>query len=186
MTSTARAEADRRVEPGGPTEPPERPRRTERVAIGIRRGLVVMLVVVVGAALAGAFGVHARTASASGSGYEVDVRYSSTARPGITVPFEVEVRHEGGFAGPVQLAISADYLDALQLGSLVPEPTGSSADGDRGLLTFEPSEGSDTLDVDWQAEVDPATNAGRHSGHVAVVQTGTAVATARFTTWVWP
>src|SRR5690349_4543664 len=121
MTPTASAEARPRVQPGGPTAPEERSRAAERVAIGVRRGLVVLLVLVVVAALAGAFGVHARTASASGGGYHLDVRYSSTARPGITVPFEVQVTRDGGFSGPVQLAVSDSYVDALQVGSLLPE-----------------------------------------------------------------
>jgi hypothetical protein len=168
-----------------PTPPTEQPLARIRRAMWERRVLILLLVLIVLAALTGLLGVHARTVAASGKGYDLSVRYAATARPGISVPLEVQVQHAGGFSGPITLAVSRSYLDALQVGSTIPEPTQSTSDGDAVLLTFDAPSGS-TFDVAWQVEIDPATNAGRYRGAVAVMDSGDQAVAARFRTWVLP
>lgn len=167
------------------TVPDEQSFARPHVGMWSRRVLVVLLLLLVVAAVSGVLGGHTSTASAAGGGYQVQVRYAATARGGLQVPFEVELRRQQGFSGPVQLAVSSAYLQALQLGTTLPEPSQSTADGDRVVMTFDPPRGT-TLQVSWQAQLDPSTRAGRQHGQVAVLENGTAVATARFSTWVWP
>jgi hypothetical protein len=169
----------------GPTAPSEQSTRSLRRELWGRRVLMTLLVALVAAALVGLLGVHARTVSATGGGYDLSVRYAATARPGISVPLEVEVTHDGGFSGPVTLAVSADYLQVLQVGSSFPEASESTADGDAVELTFDPPDG-DTLSVTFQAQVDPSADPGRPEGAVALLESGDAVVTARFRTWVLP
>jgi hypothetical protein len=150
-----------------------------------RRFLLLLPVAVVACALAGLLGVHARTVTAQGHEYELSVRYAATARPGLGVPLEVEIRHDRGFSQPVTIAVSASYLDALQVGSILPQPSESTADGDVVELTFDPPDGEE-LQVSFQAEVDPSADMGRRTGSVSLLDGSDPVVTARFRTWVLP
>jgi hypothetical protein len=188
VTATAEppaSKARQQTRKAGSTLPEEQTLDQLRRALWGRRVLVGLLTLIVAAALSGVLGVHARSTTASGGGYQVTVRHAVTARPGMTVPFEIEVRRDAGFSGPVQLAVSAHYLQALQVGTLLPQPASSTADDTLVVLSFDEPQG-DTLHVTVQAEVDPSTDAGRYRGQVSVLDAGGTPVTASFTTWVWP
>lgn len=167
------------------TDPDAQSPAQQTRALWARRALMTLIALVVLLGLVGFWGVHSDTASAVGNGYTLTTRYAGTARPGLSVPFEVDVVHPGGFSGPVQLAVSSDYLSSVQATSPLPEPSDSTSEGDLVLLTFDPPAG-DHLHVAWQASVDPAADAGRRHARVAVVDHGRELVSRSLRTWLWP
>jgi hypothetical protein len=93
-----------------PTAPEPVPSaRVARWRVG--RGLFgIVLVVFLGLAAADVFGVAEGQVSGDAGGYELRVDYAEVSRPGLGTPFDLSVRHPGGFSEPVRLAISATYL----------------------------------------------------------------------------
>ena len=146
-------------------------------------GLVAFLV----AGLLGVWGVHDATVVASDRGVDLSVRYARTARPGITLPFDIELTKDGGWDGDtVRVAVSSDYLNALQVTNISPEPSSSTADGDYTVWEFDTPD-ADTLAVEVAAEVDPSTDPGRKRAVVQVRNDdGSSLTAVRFLTWVMP
>lgn len=150
----------------------------------VRRVLVALLTAIVVAGAAGLFGVRSSEATASADGWTVSVTYASVARAGLDVPWQVVVRREGGFTGPVVVAVTADYFDIYEEQGLDPAPATETADGERLYWTFEPPPG-DELTVDFDAYIQPASQLGA-SGEVAVLEGGAEVVTVPFRTWLVP
>jgi hypothetical protein len=71
-------------------------RRLRRLRLGRRVMLAVLVLIVVGAAV-GLSGERTRTASATGGGYTLEVRYPSLVRDGPPSSPTVTVRHPPGF-----------------------------------------------------------------------------------------
>jgi hypothetical protein len=157
--------------------------RGPRSVLG-KRLSVALLAVVVLAGGAGLFGVRSRQASASAAGWTVSVTYASVARAGLDVPWQVTVHHDGGFTGPVTLAVTADYFDIFESQGLDPEPSTETSDGDRLYWTFDPPPG-DELGVDFDAYIQPSSQLGE-SGEVAVLEGGAPVVSVPFRTWLVP
>jgi hypothetical protein len=172
------------------------------------RLLVGLLTVIVVAGAAGLFGVRSTEASASGGGWTVSVTYASVARAGLDVPWKVNVRREGGFTGPVTLAVTADYFDIYEEQGLDPAPASETADGERLYWTFDPPpagtrpgnsggpSGSvggpgllpasgDELAIDFDAYIQPSSQLGA-SGEVTVLDGGNEVVSVPFRTWLVP
>jgi hypothetical protein len=150
----------------------------------VRRLLVGLLTVIVLAGAAGLFGVRSSEATASNAGWTVSVTYASVARAGLDVPWTVAVRREGGFTGPVTLAVTADYFDIYEEQGLDPTPATETSDGERLIWTFDLPPG-DTLAVDFDAYIQPSSQLGA-SGEVAVLDGGVPVVTVPFGTWLVP
>lgn len=150
----------------------------------VRRLLVALLAVIVMAGAAGLFGVRSSEATASNAGWTVSVTYASVARAGLDVPWKVAVRREGGFAGPVTLAVTADYFDIYEEQGLDPAPATETADGERLYWTFDPPPG-DELAVDFDAYIQPSSQLGA-SGEVAVLDGGAPAVSVPFRTWLVP
>ena len=149
-----------------------------------RRLLVGLLTVIVVAGAAGLFGVRSSEATASGGGWTVSVTYASVARAGLDVPWKVTVRREGGFRGPIMLAVAADYFDIYESQGLDPEPSAETADGERLYWTFDPPPG-DELSIDFDAYIQPSSQLGA-AGEVTVLDGGGAVVSVPFRTWLVP
>lgn len=149
-----------------------------------RRLLVALLTAIVVAGAAGLFGVRSSEATASAGGWTVSVTYASVARAGLDVPWKVDVRREGGFTGPITLAVTADYFDIYEEQGLDPAPSGETADGERLLWTFDPPPG-DELSIDFDAYIQPSSQLGA-SGAVTVLDGGNEVVTVPFRTWLVP
>jgi hypothetical protein len=155
-----------------------------RAAVWTRRGFLSLLLVLVVAGLAGVLGVRTTTAGDEADGWRLELRYAATARAGLDVPWEVTVRHEGGFGKEVVLAVTGDYFDLYETQGFMPEPAESTRDGDTLFLTFTAPE-ADTFVVAYDAYLQPAAQQGA-SGEVAVIEGGTRVASVDFTTRVLP
>ena len=81
-----------------------------------------------------AYGVDSATVRADGGGYGLEVVYPSVSRPALASPFEIVVTRDGGFDGPITLAISRDYLKMWDENGLVPAPAGETSDDRVGAL----------------------------------------------------
>lgn len=175
--------ATREVMPTAP-EPPS-PARVHRAQWG-RRVTILVLVAIVVLGLIGLFGVRTRTTEASKDGWTVQVHYASIARPGLSVPWNLEVDHDGGFSGPIRIAVANSYFDTVDVTRLNPAPVSSTSDGDRVIWQFDPPPG-DRFAVSANAEVDPSAGAGRHGGQVTLLDGGgRPVVGVTFRTWLWP
>lgn len=128
--------------------------------------------------------VSSATASATGGGYVLTVRYPEVTRPALASPFEIEVERDGGFDGPVQVAVSQSWLRMWDENAWHPEPSTGVGEGDEVVLEFDPPEG-EVLRVVYDARIEPDQQRGR-DGHVAVVQDGAHVVRVDFHTRVLP
>ncbi len=152
--------------------------------VRLRRALVALLTAIVLAGAAGLFGVRSTEATASAAGWTLSVTYASIARAGLDVPWKVTVQREGGFPGPITLAVTADYFDIYEEQGLDPAPAAETADGERLLWTFDPPPG-DQLAVDFDAYIQPSSQLGA-SGEVAVLDGDRPVVSVPFRTWLVP
>ncbi|HEX6421013.1 MAG TPA: hypothetical protein VFZ77_21095 [Acidimicrobiales bacterium] len=166
------------------------PQRNDRRALRNERwwrwlfGTVLALFLLLG--VAGVFGVRTATATGSGGGYEVRVTYARVTRPGLATALAVEVERDGGaHAGPVGLAVSARYLDMLDLYRVSPAPTSETHTPDRVIWEFDPPPAGEALAVSVDARLEPGIQWGR-DGEVLVLDDGRPVVEVGFHTWVTP
>jgi hypothetical protein len=145
--------------------------------------LALMTLVLLAAAIT-LLGVHSSRASTESAGYEVQVVYPRIARAGLDVPWEVTVRHPGGFGSTVRLAVQAHYFDLFETQGFRPEPSDETREGDTWYLTFAAPPG-DTFRVYFDGYVQPGSQRGR-GGWVGVVDHGQLLARTGFSTWLWP
>ena len=157
----------------------------DRVSVWSRRGTLAVLLVVVLAGAAGALGVHSASTSSSGTDWSLRLRYAQVARAGLDVPWQVTVRHSGGFTDDVTLAVTGAYFDIYETQGFHPEPSDESRDSDTLYLTFKAPPKGDTLVVAYDAYIQPASQVGR-SGSVSVLDHGRRAATVHFRTRLLP
>jgi hypothetical protein len=152
-----------------------------------RLGAIALLAVLVLLGAVGAFGVRARTTTATRAGYRLTVTYPWVARAGLDVPWHVEVRRDGGFAGQkvVTLAVTARYFDIFETQGFHPEPASETRDRRDLFLSFTVPPSGDVLEVDFDTYVQPSAQLGRRA-RVAVVQSGAEQVAVGFRTWLTP
>ena len=153
----------------------------------LRRIFVVALCAFLLAGLLGLFGVRSRTVTATGSGYELTVTYASAARPGLAIPWSVEVKKAGGFQGKtVTIATTAGYFDLFDENGLDPDPQSSRSAGEDIVWEFERPDG-DTLTIDFDARVGPSVQSlWPPEATTAVLEGKRRVVEVRYRTRVWP
>jgi hypothetical protein len=157
----------------------------DRVSVWSRRVVLTLILLLVLVGGIGQLGVRSTDASASSSGWSVKLRYAAVARAGLDVPWQVTVTHEGGFDGPVQLAVTGSYFDIFETQGFHPEPSDETRDGDTLYLSFAPPDSGDTLVIAYDAYIQPASQRGRR-GEVSVVDHGSRVAAVDFRTRLLP
>ena len=86
--------------------------------------IIIGLAVLDGLDVADVYGVDTATAEASGGGYDLAVRYGTVSRPALATPFEIVVTHDGGFDGPITIAVDRAYLAMWDENGLVPAALG--------------------------------------------------------------
>lgn len=148
--------------------------------------LVLLLAVVVldGLSVVDAFGVDKTTETATADGYTLTVTAATVTRPALATPFEIDVRRDGGFTTPVEVAIETDYLSLFDYQRMYPEPSAERTAGDFTVLEFDPPDGDElTVTFDWRLE--PAVQSGRDVT-VAVVDDGRHVVAVTRHLRVWP
>src|SRR3954453_1520593 len=149
-----------------------------------RLGLLFLAAVLILGAL-NFFGGRTSKATASGNGYQLEVSYPRTGRPGIGAPIQIQVQKQGGFQGPVTVSMSSEYLDVLDVTNIVPDPQQSTSSDKAVTWQFNQPPG-DTLAISISGELDPDEHPGIHKGAVTVIDNGRPVVTAHLTTWEAP
>ena len=155
-----------------------------RAGLWVGRVFLAVPTCFVAAGLLGVLGVHTSSADTRAEGYEVSVDYPRTARAGFDVTWRATITHDGGFSGPVQLAVTADYFDIYETQGFFPEPDSQTRDADTLYLTFAAPPG-DTLVVSYDAYIQPSSQIGRDAT-LAVRENGRDVAAVNFSTWLAP
>lgn len=145
---------------------------------------MVLLSGFVGAGLLGVLGVQTDVGHAEEDGYELSLRYATTARSGIDVPWEVTVTRVGGFDKEIELAVTGTYFDIFESQAFIPEPSEATRDGDTVYLTFDAPEG-DTFVVAYDAYIQPDRQVGE-AGTISVVEDGKRLAAVEFRTRLLP
>ena len=154
----------------------------------LRRLFVAALAVFLGLGALNFYGVRSRTASATGGGYEVSVRYASISRPGLATPWSMEVRRPGGFPDGVTVAVTSSYFDAFDENGLDPAPEEETNDGERTIWQFGPSVG-DTLAISFDARIEPGVQFTRVKGRAEILagpDDGPPAVSVSFSTLVLP
>jgi len=167
-----------------PTAPEEPDLLRSRRARLVRRLFMTVLVAVLALGLAGMLGVQSATTTARGGGYELTVTYGRVSRPGLATPWSLEIRHPGGFDGPVTVSSSTRYLELFDENGFDPQPSKSTATPDRVIWEFEPPDG-ETLGVSLDGRIEPGAQWGR-TGETSVLVDGKPVVVAKYRTWVLP
>jgi hypothetical protein len=134
-------------------EEQEEPATTEREWRVQRAGWVLLALIVV-AALAGVFGPGplswSTTSAADGS---LSVEYSRFARNGGPIAVRLEVAPSAAVDGQVQVVLSSELLDSLEVRQIVPEPESQASTDDGVVFTFA-LEGDDPLEASVSATAD--------------------------------
>ncbi len=155
-----------------------------RSATWTRRGWMLLLAALVALGATGFLGVRTGTVTDSAGGYDLTLQYPEVARAGLDVRWQVTVRHPGGFGKTVDLVVTGDYFDIFETQGMWPQPSAETRSARYVHWTFDPPAG-DTLVVDFDAYIQPASQVGR-DGTVAVVVDGRPVASVDFDTRLMP
>jgi hypothetical protein len=158
--------------------PARRARTLRRIGLGALIGLLA-----VGAS--GWLGIRTERASARGGGYELTVKYPRVARPGLAVTWGVAVRKDGGFAGPITLAVAPEFLAIFDENGIDPDPAAATQSPDQLVWEFDPPDG-ELFSMEFDARIEPAVQSGQ-DGWVAVLdENGNVVVRVEFHTVVLP
>ena len=159
--------------------------RVRRVRL-VRRLFVVCLTVFLLLGLAGVFGVKSTTVSASGGGYDLEVTYAKSARPGLAVPWSVEIRHADGFDGDVVVSTTSSYFDLFDENGFDPDPESSYSSGEDIVWEFKKPKG-DTLTIGLDARIGPSVQSlWPPEATTSVLVKGKPVVSVTYRTRVWP
>lgn len=156
-----------------------------RAVQAVRRGSVVVLLLVVVAGAVGVFGVHTSSRSAVGGGYELAVTYPRTARAGMDAAWSVDLTAPPeGFGEQIVLAVRSSYFEFWEEQGFSPEPSAETADGTWDQMTFDPPPGQQ-FSLSFDGYVQPGSQRGG-DGEVAVLVDGEPVVSVQFSTWLAP
>lgn len=143
---------------------------SRRTGYALTTALLSILMAVVAVDAIGStaiLGVDSATVEASGGGVDLAVTYGEVSRPALATPFDIEVRKEEGFDGPVRIAVDQEYLRLWDANAVVPAPAAETVMGPWVVWEVDPPVG-DVLLVTYDARIEPAAQSGR-SGAVAVL-----------------
>jgi hypothetical protein len=167
-----------------PTAPEEPDLLHSRRARMVRRLFMTVLACVLALGLAGLLGVQTATKTAAGGGYELTVTYGRVSRPGLATPWSLEIRHPGGFDGPVTVSTNSKYMDLFDENGFDPQPSKATATPDAVVWEFDPPDG-DTIGVSLDGRIEPGAQWGG-TGETSVLVDGKPVVTVKYKTWVLP
>ena len=154
-----------------------------------RRAFFVLICLLLLAAALGRVGVHTKTASASGGGYELTVTYDDITRSGLAANLSIEIRRTGGggFGDTIDVAMSGSYGDNFDLNGIDPEPQSVFTTADRVVQQFQTPPRGDTMTITIDQRVQPGVQLKRAKAEVAVLdENGNDLVSVRFSTFVMP
>jgi hypothetical protein len=148
--------------------------------------VVVLAAVIEAATGAPVYGVDTGTVSVSNESAKLKVEYPKVTRGQLVSSLRITVDRAGGFAGPVVLAISADYLGPFLTQGPTPQTSSETADDSDVIMTFDPPPG-DTFVVDWNLTPEPIGKFATVSARVALLDDNQhALASVNFDTKLRP
>lgn len=153
----------------------------------VRRLVVALMVVFVGAGLLGVLGYRAGAVAEIRGGFALEVTYPQVTRGGLPSNWELRLRRVDGGELPSTFAIrsSSGYLGRFDENGFDPEPASTWAEGDDVIWTFEPPPGSTELVVSFDARWQPNAR-GWFDGHSALLVDGDEVVSVSYRTWGVP
>lgn len=157
--------------------------RRERVTQVLRALILAGFTIFVLAGLLGVFGIREGREEATVGPLTLAVTHPTRARGGLAVPFEIEVRREGGFEDPVTVTIPTGYLALFDENGIEPDPDSATVDDRNSIQTFEPPDG-DTLVIRFDVRVEPAVQRGR--GATITATSGDDQVAVDIDTWIAP
>ena len=149
------------------------------------RAGVAMLTLLVAAGALGLLGPRSGVVRTTAAGYELEVEHASVTRAGVPAPLHLRVTREGGFDGPVRLALCDDWFDHQDFQSWYPTPAAEVGELDKLVYEFDPPVGG-TLEVSLDAHTAPGDFGGRDRCRVEVLEDDVPVTGVEFTTWRLP
>jgi hypothetical protein len=167
------------------TLPEARPPEQIRRARTLRRVGISVLTLFVLAGAIGFFGTRTGNSSATAGGYTVTVTHPTLSRPGHAVRYEVEVKHPGGFTGPIRMRFASSYFDLFDENSFGPQADSETTNGEYDLYEFSPPAG-DTFVVSSDTRIEPARQRGEKGAVSVLDDGGRPIVTVRYRTWIWP
>ena len=167
-----------------PTVPDELPLRRLRRARALRRAYVAAITALVVLGLAGFAGQRTVTVRSDRDGWALEVRHVARTRAGMPADMRFVVRRDGGFDGPITLAISASYMELLDDHGLMPEPSAATADDRFIEMEFDPPDG-ETFQLLYKGRIGTDVQRGRE-GVVAILEGDAPVVTVDIATGVLP
>ena len=171
------------------TAPPTVPLARVRRARLLRRVFFAVICLILLAAVLGGLGVHTRTATASGGGYELSVTFDDITRSGLPGNMGIEIRRTGGGPWPptIDVSMTSSYGDILDTNATDPEPVESYTTGERTVQRFSTPPAGDTMTVSVDARVQPGVQWHRARGEVAILDdAGRDAVTVKISTFVMP
>ncbi len=139
----------------------------ERRGATLRRIFLVFVAVFVACGAVGVFGVRSETVTdAPDAGPRLSVRYPAATRAGLPAAITIRVQQDGGFEGPIIVAITRSYLGLFDEQGVRPEPDASTSEGSFLVWEFEPPDRGNTFTV----TIDVIVETGRHFGNDATVE----------------
>lgn len=155
----------------------------ERRNAYVRAAVLVLVLLFVLAGLTGLLGVKTATSTATSGDLTVEVTYPSRARPALAIPFSITVTRQGGFDGPIEVAMTTSYLAAFDENGLNPDPDSATTNGENTIWTFERPDG-DTFTIWLDTRIEPGVQWRRQG--TTIVRTGGDEVTVDHTTWIFP
>lgn len=134
------------------------------------------------------FGVRTATATGSGGGYELKVRYASVTRPGLATPWSVEISRAASDVGDEEIVVAtkSSYFDGFDQNGLSPTPQEESSDGEWSFWTFNAPAPGGTLTVSFDARIEPGVQLARLSGTTELRREGSELVSVDYRTLVLP
>ncbi|HEV7918754.1 MAG TPA: hypothetical protein VGO97_04180 [Solirubrobacterales bacterium] len=169
---------------GHSTIPPVNDPKNLVAAAFVRRACTAALGIFILLGATSVLGERKTSVHAAARGYTLDVKYSRVSRPGLDTPWQVTVRRDGGFPGPVVLRTTAAYFDLFDENGLDSEPDSVEQDDRWVTMTFDDPSG-DTLVIDFDARISPTTQRGK-SASTALMDGDTPFLTVNYKTTVMP
>lgn len=160
--------------------------RTRALLYGITTAtLCALLALSFADAFAPVFGVDAATeVSRADDGTILRVEYPEVTRPALASPFAIEVIKEGGFDGPIEIAVSRPWIEVWDENGFYPTPSSETGDPQFVVWEFDPPDG-EVFRFFYDARLEPARQTGVE-GRVELRDGGATAAAVAFRTEVRP
>ncbi|HET7682145.1 MAG TPA: hypothetical protein VFK34_00590 [Marmoricola sp.] len=156
-----------------------------KVAWTVKGAGLGVLVLVVLAAAVGLLGPTQGQLRDSSGDYTLQVDYPRITRAGQPAPLRIRVHQEGGFDGPITLALSREMFDDMDFQNWYPNPSAETARARTLIYEFDPPDGED-FEVRLDARTAPGQFGGVVDSFVVLLVADQPAAEVHFKIWRMP